>query len=63
MHRKVESENNRSSIPLILLTLSVSEAACDVRPMWKELLPAEPIKASHPRCALLQEAQRIATPN
>jgi len=39
------------------------EAACDVRPMWKELLPAEPIKASHPRCALLQEAQRIATPN
>ena len=39
----------------------ISEAACDVRPMWKELLPAEPIKASHPRCALLQEAQRITT--
>ena len=51
------------SVLLILKILSISEAACDVRPMWKELLPAEPIKASHPRCALLQEAQRIATPN
>ena len=63
MHRKVELEKNGTSISLILITLSVSEAACDVRPMWKELLPAEPIKASHPRCALLQEAQRITTPN
>ena len=49
------------SVLLILRILSISEAACDVRPMWKELLPAEPIKASHPRCALLQEAQRITT--
>ena len=62
MHRKVKLETNGTSISLILIKLPVSEAACDVRPMWKELLPAEPIKASHPRCALLQEAQRIETP-